>query len=156
MSQPDLPIEIFQNEYLPDGGPDVNAILTMPAVAVAVVTSPLGVLAVRRADGRPPWVFPGGQIEPGETPARAAVRETREETGLAVHVTRVLGRRVHPVTGSDITYVAAEITGPAEPAAGPAAEVAEARWLALTEATALMPGMYAPAAAHLATALAGA
>ncbi len=40
---------------------------------------------------RPPWValagmweFPGGKIEPGETPEAAAVRECREETGLAV------------------------------------------------------------------------
>lgn len=30
--------------------------------------------------------FPGGKIEPGETPAEAAVREAREETGLEVEV----------------------------------------------------------------------
>jgi 8-oxo-dGTP diphosphatase len=128
----------------------------MTAVAVAVVTSPLGVLAVRRADGQPPWAFPGGQIEPGETPARAAVREAREETGLAVRITGTLGRRVHPVTGADITYLAAEPAGAADPAAGPGEEVAEARWLTLAEATRLMPGMYAPVATHLATALADA
>ncbi len=29
MSQPDFSIEIFQNEYLPDGGQDVNAIVTV-------------------------------------------------------------------------------------------------------------------------------
>lgn len=27
------------------------------------------------------WCFPGGGIKPGETPEKAAVRETREETG---------------------------------------------------------------------------
>jgi 8-oxo-dGTP pyrophosphatase MutT (NUDIX family) len=33
----------------------------------------------------PPWWFPvGGALEPGETAARAAVRETREETGLVI------------------------------------------------------------------------
>jgi 8-oxo-dGTP pyrophosphatase MutT (NUDIX family) len=28
------------------------------------------------------WVFPGGGIKSGETPEKAAVRETREETGV--------------------------------------------------------------------------
>jgi 8-oxo-dGTP diphosphatase len=30
------------------------------------------------------WEFPGGKIEPGESPEAAAVRECLEETGLAV------------------------------------------------------------------------
>ena len=34
-------------------------------------------------------------------------------------------------------------------------EVAEVRWLTRAEATALMPGIYAPVAAHLARALTG-
>ena len=34
------------------------------------------------------WEFPGGKVEPGETPAEAAVRECREEAGLNV---RALG-----------------------------------------------------------------
>ena len=33
----------------------------------------------------PPWWFAvGGGLEPGETPADAAIRETREETGLSI------------------------------------------------------------------------
>ncbi|MFE9257923.1 NUDIX domain-containing protein [Streptomyces sp. NPDC006879] len=31
---------------------------------------------------KPGWEFPGGVVEPGEAPARAGVREVREETGL--------------------------------------------------------------------------
>ncbi|MFC6724958.1 NUDIX hydrolase N-terminal domain-containing protein [Halobium palmae] len=40
-------------------------------------------LLLRRTDtGR--WCLPGGWVDPGESPAEAAVRETREETGLRV------------------------------------------------------------------------
>ena len=42
-------------------------------------------LVTRRAEGRifaGQWEFPGGKIEPGESPEQAAVRELREETGL--------------------------------------------------------------------------
>lgn len=48
------------------------------------------VLLVRQsADGR--WTTPGGLIEPDETPAAAAVREVREETGLTVRIVGLLG-----------------------------------------------------------------
>lgn len=38
------------------------------------------------ATGEVRTYVPGGQVEPGETPALAAVRETREETGYEVAV----------------------------------------------------------------------
>jgi ADP-ribose pyrophosphatase YjhB (NUDIX family) len=38
----------------------------------------------------PTWAVPGGTIEAGETPRQAAVRETKEETGLEVHIVRTV------------------------------------------------------------------
>jgi 8-oxo-dGTP diphosphatase len=38
------------------------------------------ILMVRKPKGR--WTLPGGKVEPGETPAHAAMRELLEETGL--------------------------------------------------------------------------
>lgn len=32
------------------------------------------------------WLFPGGHVEPGESPAEAALREVREETGVDAHM----------------------------------------------------------------------
>ncbi|GAB3711700.1 NUDIX hydrolase [Mariniluteicoccus flavus] len=37
------------------------------------------------------WVTPGGGIDPGETPARAAVRELQEETGLVITEDELIG-----------------------------------------------------------------
>jgi 8-oxo-dGTP pyrophosphatase MutT (NUDIX family) len=120
-----------------------------PPRVVAVVTCPLGVLAVRRADGPPPWAFPGGTIDPGESPADAAVREVREETGCPIRPAQILGSRLHPATGQAITYVAAVPDQGTEVSAAGAGEVTEARWLTVGEAVSLMPDMYQPVLAWL-------
>ncbi len=48
------------------------------------------VLLQRRGDSKK-WGFPGGAIEIGETPEMAAVREVKEETGLDVKVSGLIG-----------------------------------------------------------------
>jgi mutator protein MutT len=56
-------------------------------IAVAVVEHAGCFLIGQRPEGVPLaglWEFPGGKIEPAETPAEAAIRECREEAGLVV------------------------------------------------------------------------
>jgi 8-oxo-dGTP diphosphatase len=66
---------------------------TDPKVAVAVLIVQQGkVLLARRVNDpfRGDWTLPGGFVDAGEDPRRAAERECEEETGLKVHVTRLL------------------------------------------------------------------
>jgi 8-oxo-dGTP pyrophosphatase MutT (NUDIX family) len=65
-------------------------LLLLPSAAVAILDGAGRVLMGLHAD-KQIWVVPGGLIEPRETPADGAVRETFEETGLLIEVTGILG-----------------------------------------------------------------
>lgn len=60
----------------------------VPAVGTVITDDAGRVLLIKRAN--PPqkgrWTVPGGKVEPGETLAEAAARETLEETGLRVAI----------------------------------------------------------------------
>jgi 8-oxo-dGTP diphosphatase len=134
----------------PDASPAPDP---LPVVA-AVITSDRGVLIGRRVDGKPPWGFISGAIGPIESPSEAAVRETQEETGLAIQAGDVIGQRVHPNTGRSMTYIACVPVSGTDAAVLDAIELAEVRWAALDEASQLMPDMYPPVRAYLASMLA--
>ena len=58
-------------------------------VACALVDADGRVLIAQRPEGKQLaglWEFPGGKIEPGETPEEAVVRELQEELGIETKV----------------------------------------------------------------------
>jgi 8-oxo-dGTP pyrophosphatase MutT (NUDIX family) len=87
--------------------------------------------------GRLEWVLPKGHVEPGETPAQAAVREVREETGLDARVVSELGpieywfvaddRRVHKTVHHFLLEATGGLMGTEE------LEVSEVAWVPLDE-----------------------
>lgn len=55
-------------------------------VACALVDADRRVLIAQRSEGKAMaglWEFPGGKVEPGETPEEAIIRELEEELGIS-------------------------------------------------------------------------
>ncbi len=115
----------------------------------AIVTSELGVLAGKRNDRTPPWTFIASEIEPGESPEDAAVREVKEEAGCLIRAGEIVGERDDPATGRHMIYMAGQPTHGTRVFIGDEAELAEVRWVSLAEAVELLPGMFEPVRAYL-------
>lgn len=67
----------------------------VPGVNVVVTNVAGEVLLIRRSDNQN-WAVPGGAIDLGESMAHAAVRETREETGIDCEITGLVGIYTDP------------------------------------------------------------
>ncbi|MGW2408330.1 NUDIX hydrolase [Streptomyces sp. NPDC001739] len=122
-----------------------------PGIAAAIIVQEGRVLMVRRrvSEGKLSWQFPAGEVEPGETREDAAVRETKEETGLNVSAVKLLGERVHPATGRLMSYTACEVRSGTAYVAD-TEELAELAWVAHDQIPEYVPyGLFGPVQEYL-------
>lgn len=86
--------------------------MSMIAVNVAVLQDNQILLTQR--DDFETWILPGGGVENGESIAQAAIRETKEETGLDVELTKLVGiysRLGNFLNGHIVLFVGRQIGG---------------------------------------------
>jgi ADP-ribose pyrophosphatase YjhB (NUDIX family) len=106
----------------------------MPTMGVNVAILEAGRILLTRREDFEVWCLPGGAVDAGESLAMAAVREAREETGLEVALTRLVGLYSWPNWHAEGTHAAVFA---ARPVGGElhvqTAEVLEARYFSLPE-----------------------
>ncbi|MCD9144474.1 NUDIX hydrolase [Streptomyces albireticuli] len=83
-----------RTEYYDDpAAPEPNSLVV---AASAVVTDDAGRVLLQRRRDSGLWALPGGGMEIGDSLPGAAVREVKEETGLDVEITGLVGTYTDP------------------------------------------------------------
>jgi ADP-ribose pyrophosphatase YjhB (NUDIX family) len=79
--------------YNDPSAPKANSLV--PSVNVVVTNEAGDVLLIQRSDNGN-WAVPGGAIDLGESLTQAALRETREESGITCEITGIVGIYTDP------------------------------------------------------------
>jgi ADP-ribose pyrophosphatase YjhB (NUDIX family) len=126
-------------DYYDDpSAPKANSLV--PSVNVVVVNDAGEILMIRRTDNDN-WAVPGGAIDLGESVAQAAVRETREESGIECEITGIVGiysdpKHVLLYTSNGEVRQEFSIVLTARPLSGqptPSSESSAVRWVPVSE-----------------------
>jgi ADP-ribose pyrophosphatase YjhB (NUDIX family) len=124
--------------YNDPSAPKANSLV--PSVNVVVVNDAGEILMIRRTDNHN-WAVPGGAIDLGESVAQAAVRETREESGIECEITGIVGiysdpKHVLLYTSNGEVRQEFSIVLTARPLSDqptPSSESSEVRWVPVSE-----------------------
>jgi 8-oxo-dGTP diphosphatase len=85
-----------------------------PKVAVVIFIESEGQLLLIKRGIQPEqgkWALPGGYVDYDEDPVQAAIRETAEETGLVVEITRLIDVMKPPDVVTIVIAYAAKVVG---------------------------------------------
>jgi ADP-ribose pyrophosphatase YjhB (NUDIX family) len=120
--------------YNDPAAPKANSMV--PSVNVVVTNGQGQILLIRRTDNEN-WAVPGGAIDLGESMVQAAVRETKEESGIDCQITGLVGIYTDPkhvilYTSNGEARQEFSILLTAQPVGGqltPSDETSEVRWV---------------------------
>lgn len=78
-------------------------------VAAAILYQEGKILICRRAAGQEScaglWEFPGGKLEPGESPEQCVRRECQEELGVSIQIQELVARANHKYPEREVELV---------------------------------------------------
>lgn len=112
---------------------DSQEVGKMPNLAVNVAVMHEGKILLTRREDFETWILPSGGVEDGESLAQAAIRETKEETGVDIELTRLVGvysRLSNMSPGYMVLFAAKPIGGEIKCQAG---ETIEVKWFPFEE-----------------------